>query len=321
VAALIKITVAAQAQAFVFESPKVRVLTERHGSCACCLRKDQRQEAAIEPEGYPRAEARLHGLMEEDELAPRSRSMFRAIFGHLVAAAVSFILLQLPSVAQDPVKKDGHLFILSGQSNMTGGLKQGFVNATTKALGGGEATFVHCMRSGRGIRFWVEDYELPEEHALHGKLKSGNGEEYPRLIKAVRNVGDARKFKSVTLIWMQGESDAGRDLAVAYQKSFATLLTRLKADLGLQKIHFVIGRISDYGLHGDKADGWKRMRDVQVRLAESDPLGAWIDTDDLNGGDESNPGGELHYPNANYPRLGERFAKAALEQLEDDSSE
>ena len=240
---------------------------------------------------------------------------------HLLRAiyAVLFITLLAPCNAQAEKKaaadKSGHLFILSGQSNMTGGLETGFASAVTKVLGKDQVTIVRSMRSGRGIRFWVKDYELPEDHELHGKLRSGNGEEYPRLLQAIKDAGDARAFKTVTFIWMQGESDANRDLGVVYEKSFNALLTHLKTDLGIEKLHFVIGRISDYGLHGESEEAWKRMREVQVRLSESNKLGAWIDTDDLNGGDEKNPHGELHYPAEQYPKLGERFGKKALEQL------
>ena len=172
------------------------------------------------------------------------------------------------------------------------------------------------MKSGRGIRYWVKDYALPEDHALHGKLTAGNGEEYPRLLEAAKGAGDARKFETVTFVWMQGESDANRDLAVAYGKSFTALLNQLKSDLGLESMRFVIARISDHGLKGETEDSWKRMRETQVRLAESDELGAWINTDDLNGGDANNPQGELHYPPDMYPKLGERLAEKALEHLQ-----
>jgi hypothetical protein len=247
-------------------------------------------------------------------MIPKSAQLLRAAFG------MFFITLLAPCGAQPEEKspadgKSGHLFILSGQSNMTGGLVTGFAEAVTKALGKDQVSIVHCMRGGRGIRFWVKDYDLPESHELHGKLKNGNGEEYPRLLQAIKDAGDARAFKTVTLIWMQGESDAGRDLAVAYGKSFETLRNQLKSDLGLEKMYFVIGRISDFGLHGESKEGWKRMREQQVRIAESDKMGAWIDTDDLNGGDEKNPHGELHYPSEQCPKLGERFGKRALEQL------
>jgi hypothetical protein len=239
-----------------------------------------------------------------------------SLMPRFLAIAVIFILLPLSCLAQAPAQKGGHLFILSGQSNMTEGLEKGFAETVAKALGKDRVTIVRSMKSGRGIRYWVKDYALPEDHALHGKLTAGNGEEYPRLLEGAKGAGDARKFETVTFVWMQGESDANRDLSVAYGKSFTTLLNQLKSDLGLEKMRFVIGRISDHGLKGDSEDGWKRMRETQVRIAESDEMGAWINTDDLNGGDASNPQGELHYPSDMYPKLGERLAEKALEQLQ-----
>lgn len=241
---------------------------------------------------------------------------------HLLRATLGILLITLltnysakAEEKSSTVEKSRHLFILSGQSNMTAGLETGFTEVVTKALGKEQVTIVRSMKSGRGIRFWVENYGLPEGQEVQGKPTGGNGEEYPKLLQAAKDAGDARVFKTVTFIWMQGESDAGRDLAAAYEKSFKTLYNKLKTDLGVEKMHFVIGRISDFGLHGESKEGWQRMREVQVHLAESDPLGAWIDTDDLNGGDEKIPHGELHYPREQCPKLGERFGKKALEQL------
>jgi hypothetical protein len=208
-----------------------------------------------------------------------------------------------------------HLFILSGQSNMTGNLEKGFKAGVTQAYGEDRVAFVRSMKSGRGIRFWVEGYKLPGGHEFSGKLINGNGSEYPVLLKAIKEAGDAGRFETVTFIWMQGESDANRRLGVAYEESFKSLLNRLKSDLGLERMRFVIGRISDHGLHGDKADGWKEMRAAQVRIADSDKDGAWIDTDDLNGGDQSNLGGQLHYPPDKAVLLGERFADKAIELI------
>ena len=46
---------------------------------------------------------------------------------------------------------------------------------------------------------------------------------------------------------------------------------------------------------------------VQVKLAEEDPRGEWVDTDDLNG----NKNG-LHYNKEGYKTLGTRFAEKAI---------
>ena len=233
-------------------------------------------------------------------------------------------LLHLPCHAQTAVEKspesDRHLFILSGQSNMTSALEGGFRDVMHRELGEARVVIVRQNKPGRGIRFWVEDYALPAGHPLHGKLAAGNGEEFPKLLAAARSAGDAKAFASVTFVWMQGESDANRDLAVAYAESFKKLTGRLKNELGIEKMHFVIGRISDHGLQGDSEAGWQAMRKVQVEIAGADPLGTWIDTDDLNGGDGKNPRGELHYPGDQYLKLGARFAEAAIKQLRASSS-
>jgi hypothetical protein len=250
---------------------------------------------------------------------PAVSSVRACIAGGLIA--LQFLL---PCVAEVPatesVKTLRHLFILSGQSNMTAALEGGFREVVHRELGEGGVSIVRQSKPGRGIRFWVENYGLPEGHPLHGQLKAGNGEEFPKLLAAARSAGDPKSFATVTFVWMQGESDANRDLAAAYAQSFTTLLARLKGELGITNMRFVIGRISDHGLHGPQAGGWKAMREVQVKLAESDPLGAWIDTDDLNGGDVNQPQGELHYPADQYPKLGARFAEAAIKRLRDPST-
>ncbi len=198
---------------------------------------------------------------------------------------------------------------------MTGNLKNGFATTVTKALGEEQVTIVHQCKPGRGIRFWVKDFDLPEGHPLQGKLKGGNGEDFPPLVELVKNAGNATKFKTVSFIWMQGESDASRDLGSAYERSFKVLNEQLKKEIGIEQMYFVIGRISDHGLKGNSDEGWKRMREIQQKIAEADPLGKWIDTDDLNGADAANPQGIVHYPPAESIKLGERFGEAALKQL------
>jgi lysophospholipase L1-like esterase len=112
----------------------------------------------------------------------------------------------------------------------------------------------------------------------------------------------------VTFIWMQGERDAKEGLGEGYAPKLRMLIDQLKADLKRKDIAFVIGRISDHGMKDDmKIPGWPGVREAQVQVAEADPLGAWTDTDDLNGDDDG-----LHYNAAGYAKLGERFAEQAI---------
>jgi hypothetical protein len=208
------------------------------------------------------------------------------------------------------LKSGNHLFVLSGQSNMTGGLKAGFDKTVEDTFGKDKVVVVQHSKSGRGIRFWDKDYEFPENYKFPGKrvpserTKLQHGQEYGPLIEKARGAHDARPFDTVTFVWMQGESDGMRGLGPAYEKSFLRLLGRIKKDLGRMDVAFVIGRINDSHMSDPN---WKAMRDVQVKLAEDTEHGEWIDTDDL-----SEPEHGVHFPKENYPILGQRFAEKVI---------
>ena len=210
-------------------------------------------------------------------------------------------------------KSERHLFILSGQSNMTGGLKAGFSKAVEGNFGKDNVTVAHHSKSGRGIRFWDKDYEFPENYRFPGKgvpserTKLQHGQEYGPLIEKAREAYDGKPFHTVTFVWMQGESDGGRGLAPAYEKSFLRLLGRIKKDLERKDIAFVVGRINDSRMSDPN---WTDMRKVLVRLAEDSEHGEWVDTDDLG---ESDHG--VHFPKESYPVLGDRFACKAIELI------
>lgn len=226
----------------------------------------------------------------------------------------SFLLVFLLALACDlsanPQKSGHHLFILSGQSNMTGGLKAGFVKTVADTFGKDKVMVVHHSKSGRGIRFWDKDYEFPENYRFPGKgvpseqTKLQHGQEYGPLIEKAREAYDGKPFHTVTFVWMQGESDGGRGLAPAYEKSFLRLLGRIKKDLERKDIAFVVGRINDSRMSDPN---WTDMRKVQVELAENTEHGEWIDTDDL-----SDPEHGVHFPKENYEKLGRRFAQKAI---------
>jgi hypothetical protein len=222
----------------------------------------------------------------------------------------------LPLAGQDAAntakKPEQHLFILSGQSNMTAGLTKGFTDTVENAFGKENVTVAMSMKSGRGLRYWCSDYRYSNNQKPSEQEQADNGSLYKPLIDAVKTAAGDKSFDTVTFIWMQGESDAGKGRADVYAENFLKLLDRLKADLKRESMPFVIGRISDHDMTNPN---WTSMREVQVKLAESHPDSAWIDTDDLNGGEAGVPGGELHYPKAESVTLGVRFATKAIEMI------
>ena len=204
-----------------------------------------------------------------------------------------------------------HLFILSGQSNMVG-LKPevSFNPAVEKEFGKDHVIVVQDAQSGSPIRNWVKDWKPGAgKNVKAGKQPMGHL--YERLMGKVKPAIAGQEIEAVTFVWMQGERDAKEGHGEVYATSFTMLIDQLKADLKRKDITFVIGRISDHGIrNGMEIPDWPVVREAQVKLAEADPQGAWVDTDDLNG-----PGDGLHYNAAGYASLGERFAEASIKLI------
>ncbi|MEO1998286.1 MAG: sialate O-acetylesterase, partial [Planctomycetaceae bacterium] len=211
-----------------------------------------------------------------------------------------------------------HLFILSGQSNMTGTVRDAFADRVRERFGEENAVVVMRMKSGRGIRFWVADYRQPRDRGLSDKKMNSNGQEYKPLIEASRAAAKDESFDTVGFIWMQGESDANNRLSEVYEESFVKLIKQLKKDLGRDDLYFVIGRINDYARSRPDNEHWRRVRDTQIRLGKTTG-NAWINTDDLNGGDADRPNGDIHFPRQGAVTLGQRFADKAIERIDKSS--
>jgi hypothetical protein len=226
------------------------------------------------------------------------------------------IALTFIAPARASEKKTGkHLFILSGQSNMTGTVKDAFADRVQERFGEENAVVVMRMKSGRGIRFWVADYRQPTGRGLTDKKMNSNGQEYKPLIEAVMAAAKDESFDTVGFIWMQGESDANNRLSEVYEESFLKLIKQLEKDLGRDDLYFVIGRINDYARSRPDNEHWHSVRDAQVKLGKTRG-NAWIDTDDLNGGDAKQPDGDIHFPREGAVIVGQRFADKAMELID-----
>lgn len=227
-------------------------------------------------------------------------------------AAVLVVLFAVPAAraeaaAPAPAAPAGgvHLFILSGQSNMAGlDPALSFTPAVEEAFGKANVIVVKDAQGGEPIRRWYKQW-APKG----GKAPATNGDLYDRLMGKVKPAIEGKTLASVTFVWMQGERDAKEKHGEVYAESLKGLLEQLRTDLKRKDIGFVIGRLSDFDLADKSYPHWTMIRKAQVETAEADALGAWVDTDDLNG--EKN---DLHYTKpAGYKELGARFAAKAIE--------
>ena len=213
-----------------------------------------------------------------------------------------------------------HLFILSGQSNMVGmNPELSFTPTVSKAFGKDNVIIVKDAASGQSIRSWCKsNHEFPPPTT--GRVPNVRGELYGRLTKKVTTTIEGQTIQTVTLVWMQGESDLNNTAYDAYLKE---LRTQLESDLKIKELHMVIGRISDSGLDVQKRlEGRLNIRRIQKEFAESQLKTEWVDTDDLN--DRKVDGKvihDLHYHPEGYRILGERFAKKSIDLIQQQSNQ
>lgn len=204
-----------------------------------------------------------------------------------------------------------HLFILSGQSNMAGlDPNASFTPAVVKAFGKDNVIVIKDAQGGQPIRRWFKEWK-PAEGKEQPAGKEVLGDLYERLMGKVKPAIEGQQIASVTFVWMQGERDAKESHGEVYGRSFEGVIQQLQADLKRDDIHFVIGRLSDKDMENKTYPHWTMVRDVQVKLAEASPRGAWVDTDDL-----PMKGDNLHYSADGYKTMGQRFADKAIAMIQ-----
>ena len=232
--------------------------------------------------------------------------MLRSVLTLLILAVLSDMTLD---AAERPV----HLVILSGQSNMAGmNPKLGFEPEAKKLFPAADVVYFKVARGGQPIRLWLSEWDaLAEKHQLktrRGQLKPQQDYYQQILSQYQKLLAKHPEPASVTFCWMQGERDAKEKLSAAYGEALSQLIANLRRDLKQPKMHFVIGRLSDFGKPDN--EHWQTVRKMQVSVAQEDDHGAWVDCDDLNNKTKNGvERDDLHYTQAGYELLGRRYAR------------
>lgn len=205
------------------------------------------------------------------------------------------------------IEKTGkHLFILSGQSNMSAVQpKRIYIPLVATAFGASNVIVVKAAWSGQPIRRWYKQWKPAD-----GKLKANQkpiGDLYVKMMKQINTAIQGKKIATVTFVWMQGERDAKEQHANVYAASFNGLMKQLETDLKHKNINVVIGRISDYPDPQKKFPDWQKIRKILVELATKYPQREWVNTDDLNG-----PKNGVHHLPKGYQLMEKRFAEKSI---------
>ncbi len=224
------------------------------------------------------------------------------------------LLASLVASVVQPAFADGgqHLFVLSGQSNMTPTLSASFAQSVEKIFGKDKVIVVRVGWPSQPIKMWYKAWAPPE--GMQDPSPDKNGSTYETLLKSTQKATAGKQIEDVTCIWMQGEEDARVGWGSVYEKSFNGVLAQLKQDLKVTQINYVVGRINDYWTNSNGMKDGDLVRATLVKLGEAGPNAAWINTDDLNKG--VNPWGgydecDGHFSPHAYRVIGQRFARKA----------
>jgi hypothetical protein len=236
----------------------------------------------------------------------------------VIARLVFALYLVLPSTLsaddkgstkdESAASSKGHLFILSGQSNMAGlNPKASFTPAVEKNFGKDKVVVVKWAQGGQPIRRWYKKWK-----SANDTPSKNNGDLYDRLMAAVKTATKGKEFASVTFVWMQGERDAKTKEFSVYGDSLKGVVKQLQDDLNRKDINVVIGKLGKGQLEGKPwSKDWAALRKVQEDLCKANPLWEIVDCDDLELKNDA-----LHFSAAGYKGMGQRFAEKAIGLIE-----
>ena len=232
----------------------------------------------------------------------------------ILLCSIAFIVSSF-GLMQNSSKEGKHLFILSGQSNMAR-LKpnESFTPAVKSKFGKKNVIVVKHAVGGQPIRRWYKDWK-----PLKGDSPRSQADLYNILMSKVKRAIKNETIATVTFIWMQGERDAREKHGDVYEKSLKGLYSQISEDLDRKDINFVIGRLSDFDMQNKKYNHWTMIRDIQVKIAESNLRFDWINTDDLNDGINlkgKKIKNDLHMSLEGYTIMGNRFAEKSIKLIE-----
>ena len=199
-------------------------------------------------------------------------------------------------VTEIPADSD-HLFILSGQSNMKSMALEQFSTHTDQWAVEHDVNvdYIKVNEGGAGIAEWYDiDTDSPTDH-----------------LNTILSQILSTAYESVTLLWMQGETDARLKTPISeYDEAFNGILDVVSEATNIE-VAKVDGRLSDFT--GPEFDGeaWNALREYKMN-------GRWVDTDDLN--DFPDSPNELHYTDEGYRILGERFAEKAINIIAEENT-
>ncbi|MEM1221955.1 MAG: sialate O-acetylesterase [Verrucomicrobiota bacterium] len=266
-------------------------------------------------------------------------------FSRPVSSIVFFVsLVSLIRAGEMPTlesrdKEQVHLFLLAGQSNMSG---RGRVEPADKkihprvfALSKDSrwvpaAAPIHYDKKRAGVGLGKSfAIQLVEENPniVIGLIPAACGgssisswapgryhsptRSYPfdDAMQRIRRAEQDGTLKGI--LWHQGESDSNPEAVVTYAQNLRNLVLRFREDLNAANVPFIIGQLGQFaGNPWD--DSKKRLNEAHLLISHEIPLVGYVSSNGLTGRDK------LHFDSASLREFGRRYASVYLKLIEQD---
>ncbi len=250
------------------------------------------------------------------------------IYPILTSVIASLCLASASAQSVKPVK----VFLLGGQSNMAGQLKEYWADVESpykdpfpkiqlwQNKRNQWAPLAPSHRLGPEIAFGHAIAEaLPDDDvrlvkyaingtALYNDWAPTAGPQYIGFMTAAQGAladlqANQVPYEIAGMLWLQGESDAVEKMGAEYEHNLSAFIVQMRSEFKTPEMPFIIARVRDFYGKGAQAN---RVRDAQQSLSEKTKQVAWFDTDDLNplinGG---------HYALPSVIEIGNRFAETS----------
>lgn len=222
-------------------------------------------------------------------------------------------------------KKKPLVYLLLGQSNMSGQGEMGKLNQQQKRFPSNVTLIVHgdivslaqFSKFGPEVSFAQAIAKKYPKKAIRlikyapgGSLMKDwtikkQGTHYDTLIKQIKHSNHGKIIPIDGILWMHGERDTkSKQLAKGYEAGMKRLLTMLRAEFDKPTLPVVIARIN---MPKAFRPAVPEVRKAQENIAKASPYTSLISTDDL-----SKVADNVHYDTKAQLALGARFAEAII---------
>lgn len=244
------------------------------------------------------------------------------------------------SVRAPSSKKDFHLFLLMGQSNMSGGvgLAAGDTQPVPRVLKmrfakeGDEPTWapgahpLHPRRPNKKSRFglglpFAEAYVAAKPGVVAGLIPMAwGGRSIVQLSKGSEIYSDAIRHTKVAMqggtlkgvLWHQGESDTVEQTRTdAYEKRLHRLIEDVRKDLGNPQLPFVVGNLAEFYGTGqdhkapDRVARITKIKEILQSLPGKVPHTGFVESNGCSPAARA----KVHFDRKSCLLMGKRYAK------------